>query len=448
MGRIARLLCAAMLVVLAGVVAVTSFAGAMFKAEPQLVADLTGYSRARAELIEKDLGGSLNSTREGINEQVRQLLSRAPLSAGALAFEGLAALRAGDAAHADRAFGLSYARNPRNEAARIWLAQRAIDGGDLMLAIRLLDGLIAINPERANIYIEAMAQLASLPGGAIAVATRLEAKPRWADQLVSRLNKTLPDLDLLLELNRHTPATQNELVARIVKEAGLRVAFQYWLRLLPEEELDHQPSLTPDAPETSVSKTGGPKTGAPRTGDPKAEFSRAAVPASTLSGGDEIGAQAADAVQFAWPFDSDLRHTSAPAPFNWSVLSDLAEFKEGGGLDLTYLGRGRLSLLEQTILLAPGRYRLVAKLSGDARDNGGGFGWSVECIGDARELGRVIARPLTSKSKNYVMVFEVPTTACEAQKILLRGEPGEFPIRAHAGLQSVAVIPLANGSPP
>jgi len=392
---IARTLGAAVLVVLAGLVITTTLAGALFAAEPQLVADLTGYARARASVIEKDLAGSSNIPREDISSAVRQLLGRAPLSSSALALEGLAALRAGDAADADRAFAASFARNPRNEAARIWLAQRAIDRGDMALAIKLLDGLIAIGPERSEIYLEAMAQLASLPGGARAVATRLQSKPNWAAQLVSRLNKTLPDLDLLLELNQRTPATQNEFMARVTKEAGPAAAFSYWRRLMPASEMP-----------------------------------------------------AAGGAGFSWPYDGELRNMPAPAPFNWSRLSDLAEFVPGGGLDLTYLGRGRLALLEQTILLAPGRYRLIAKLSGDARDNGGGFGWSVECQGNPQELGRVIARPLTSKSKSYAFEFVVPANDCVAQRLVLRGEPGEFPIRAHADLQSVAILPLAESPAP
>ena len=385
MARIARLLCAAILMVLAGVVVVTTLAGSMFTSEPQLVADLTGYTPARVALIQKDLAGSPDVSRGDVTRRVRQLLGRAPLSASALAFEGLSALRAGDGALADKAFAASYRRDPRNEAARIWIAQRAIDGGDMALAIKLLDGLIAIGPERSQLYLEAMAQLASLPGGAVAVGTRLESQPWWAGQVVSRLNKTLLDLDLLLELNRRTLATQGEYMARVLKEAGPEIAFRYWLRLVPE----------------------------------------------------------AEAARFTWPYDGELRNKPAPTPFNWTLHSDLAEFMPGGGLDLTYLGRGRLALLEQTLLLGPGRYRLVAKLSGDARDNGGGFGWSVACVSDASELGRVIARPLTSKSKSYTFEFVVPATDCPDQRLLLGGEPGEFPIRAHAELQSVAIIPLA-----
>lgn len=383
--QLARLICAVMFLALAGLAAVTTWAGVTTENDPETVASVTGYSPARLATIEAQFAKPDGLSREKALAQVRDILAPAPLSANAVAFGGLAALQAGDGAQADSAFSLAFRRNPRNEAARIWLAQRAIDAGDLNRAIGLLDRLIIIDRERSSLYTEALAQLASMPGGVEAIATRMDGSPSWGNQVVSRLNKTLTDLDLLLELNRHTPGTQREYIARVLKEVGPEAAFKSWLQFVPE----------------------------------------------------------AEAAGFTWPYDAGFLKKTAPAPFNWSVLSDLAEFITGGGLDLTYLGRGRLALIEQTMLLAPGRYKFSTRMSGDARDNGGGFGWAVECLSGRQELGRVVTRPLTSKSSSYSFDFEVPAQTCPAQKIVLRGEPGEFPIRAHAELQSVAIAPVA-----
>ena len=367
---------------LAAISGTSTWAALESKSTSRPVAELTGYSHARLAIIEASFVEAGDVSPRNVAEQAALVLQRAPMSEAALAFSGIAALRAGDLKAADRAFQAEFRRNPRNEAARIWRTQQAMNSRELPYAIGLLDGLLKLGAERAPTYLDALAEIALLPGGGKAIGKRLEHSPSWAAPLVDRLNRTLPDLELLLELNRITPGGQREFIARVNREKGLQAAFANWLELLAPEER-----------------------------------------------------------KFNWPYDREFRGARASPPFNWTVHGDLVEFMRGGGLNLTYLGRGRLTLVEQTMLLAPGSYRFSTRLSGDACDNGGGFSWGIQCVGSSTQLGRLLARPLTPKSGVHEFPFTVPDSSCEAQRLVLSGEPGEFPIRARAELQSVSITP-------
>ena len=79
-------------------------------------------------------------------------------------------------------------------------------------------------------------------------------------------------------------------------------------------------------------------------------------------------------------FDPSFGGSKAPPPFNWSLLSDARGFAEpdqAGGLHVLYYGRDNAELASQTLMLAPGRYRLTMRVTGNPE---GMLRWSVTCL--------------------------------------------------------------------
>jgi hypothetical protein len=357
---------------------------------PEQVAELTGISAAILAGIEQ--GPSEARPRQqgrayaGLREQSKVLLTKAPLLDAPLAFVALEAQELGQAANADHAFAAVLARSPRNAAARIWRAARAIEAGQVSAAVSELTVLMRLDPERRDAYIAALTELASSEDGAAAVGEWLATKPDYGDAVLAGLNARHPDLGQLLEFNRGLPALQAGLLARILNERGVQAAFLAWLTLLPPEE----------------------------------------------------------AVSLAWPYDRMFEGRPAPPPFNWGLRSELAEFERTGGLAVTYLGRGRTLFLDQTILLQPGDYRIAVTLSGEAKPDGGGFAWDLACLQTPETmLLELKTDSLTESGVTLEGDFTVPASECAAQILSLRGAPGEFPLRARARLQSVSIVSAA-----
>ncbi len=386
-----RVLGAAACLGLAGLAGLSGWVGAGWREDVQgQIASLTGYAPALYDQIERARRGEPSAV-EDQEEAGLALLTRAPLHVAPLALRGLRALNAGDAEAADEAFSAAFSRNPRNAPARLWLAHRALERADVARAVDLVSGLFAILPEQSGAYVEAMASLAGLPGGLASLEARFgegDAPPSWAVPVISRINASAGDLDGLVSLNRITPSTQAAFITRIIAERGVAAGFEVWR------------SFASDG-------AGGP---------------------------------------FSWPYDARFEKKPGPPPFNWQTHSDLVELARGGGLNVSYLGRGRPILIEQTLLLAPGRYMFTTLLSGDANADGGGLSWVISCSESAIDLGRSVMRDLSQASARVEMRFAVPETGCPAQRLALFGEPGEFPTRARATLSSVAITPVAEAN--
>ena len=356
------------------------------------VLSATGYSQALLHQLERSRAGEPSAIKDPA-AAAAEMIRRAPLSEAPLALRGISAITAGDVPTADRAFSAAFSRNPRNVPARLWLANRAIETGEVDRAIELVSRLFAIVPEQGNAYTDAMAYMANLPGGVEGIQKQLgsgDAPPSWASTVVARINALAPDLDQLVSLNRITPSTQASFISRVISERGVAAGFLAWLNFAPQ-----------------------------------------------VSG-----------ETFQWPYDGTFEGKAGPPPFNWRSGGDLVEFAEGGGLNVSYLGRGQPVLLEQTMLLAPGKYTLASAISGDASAGGGGLGWAIVCDGVPRELGRVVMRELSPRAARITFDFEVPQTECSAQRLILRGEPGEFPTRARAEIASVGIVSAASGVEP
>jgi hypothetical protein len=350
------------------------------------IAQRTGY--APAVFAHLEAGRLATPPSPPRPQDIAHLLKRAPLSDGALGLSGLAALAENRLELVDSRLRQAMRRNPRNAPARIWLADRALGSGDAASAILHLDSLIRLDGTRTDLWIDALVLVARLPGGLDALRRRLEAgeePPAWSLALVGRLNSSPIDTDDLEPLNRLTPQAQASFVQRVLAEGGAAAAYRAWQGF--------------------------------------------------VEGAAEAGPR-------AWPYDAGFEGRPGPAPFNWTLGSNLVEFAARGGLDISYLGRDRVPFAEQMILLPRGRYRFATRLSGESAPNGGGFTWEVSCTTPPGLLGQVEIRDLTYASKTFAFEFSVPASGCEAQVLRLLGLPGEFPTQARAAIASVEILPL------
>jgi hypothetical protein len=134
----------------------------------------------------------------------------------------------------------------------------------------------------------------------------------------------------------------------------------------------------------------------------------------------------------AEPFDPELRGLKAPAPFGWTLASDsnLTAFfgdDAGGHLAAEMFGRVRTPVVTQSILLKPGRYRLVAAAQSlSPALTGGAFDWSVNCA-DARSgayLATMRFAAASSGAQSRAVDFTVAPT-CPAQTLTLTALPGD-----------------------
>src|SRR5205085_11690976 len=73
----------------------------------------------------------------------------------------------------------------------------------------------------------------------------------------------------------------------------------------------------------------------------------------------------------------------------WTLLSDSRGFAEAdgnGGLHVLYYGRDNADLASQTLMLAPGQYRLSMRVAGNPD---GMLKWSITCVPGGKEATAV-----------------------------------------------------------
>lgn len=310
----------------------------------------------------------------------RRLMRRAPLSEAPLVYVGwdLAARNQVDAAR--DAFRLALARQPRNLPALSWLAADDLRRSDYSSAIGALERLSVLKPDQITFYAEALASMAGDPKGVPLLLAHQAGGTRLAEHVLARLNATSQDASLLLALNARSPRGQADLVQRLNKERGATEAFIAWLEFAPVSETQ----------------------------------------------------------QIRWPFDPAFVGSKAPAPFNWQIFED-AELLEQGGLFVRYGGRAKPVFVRQLMMLSRGRYTFTADMDGRSSQDGGRFEWVISCDLDGKPLGSTATTALSDVMSSVSFVFDVPDEGCPAQRLELRGRPGEFPVRATGIARRVSI---------
>lgn len=139
-------------------------------------------------------------------------------------------------------------------------------------------------------------------------------------------------------------------------------------------------------------------------------------------------------------FNGDFRPVSADRPFAWTFHQEpqgRAERVTAGTstpyLDIVYYGGSNAILAEQVLALPPGRYRLSQLARSDEDIRSGRIFWSLSCIADDREVGRLPAAGLGREYRPSRSDFIVPA-GCSGQRLRLLAEPGDIAAELHIQL--------------
>ena len=281
------------------------------------------------------------------------------------------------------------ALDPRNRSARLLRARTAIRQGAFSNAIRELVRLLELSSrEDGEIYIAALGDLASFPGGIKALTPYLDRLERWRWSLVRGLSARVEDPSVLIDLYRAYPDTRSVFLSSLAGRGRLEEAFQAFLAF---EGLGRDTLPT--------------------------------------------------------PFDGTFEDPDAPRPFNWRLNGEHADYEPGGGLSVVAFGRGTPRIADQFMALAPGRYQLAVALEGDVTDTGGTVEWTLKCqSGESNTV--FLQQPVTQRdTRARVMkaLFNVPPGACEFQRLELRGVAGRFPTTLRLMIPRVAITPAPAG---
>ena len=127
-------------------------------------------------------------------------------------------------------------------------------------------------------------------------------------------------------------------------------------------------------------------------------------------------------------YDGSFTSPPRPGPFGWRLSETSGGTAEVGGargLAVSYFGREQANLARQIVLLAPGRYRLQTKVSGDSRDGPSSLGWRLACLQSNSELLNLPLGLVTLAPSQVDADFVVPE-ACTGQTLSVVGAPLEF----------------------
>ncbi len=129
------------------------------------------------------------------------------------------------------------------------------------------------------------------------------------------------------------------------------------------------------------------------------------------------------------------------APFNWTYSESGAGIAEAGtdGLRVDYYGRAASELASQTIRLRPAAYQLRTEVEGETSNSPSGLAWTLTCAGNGAEVVRLAIGELSYSGRTFATAFTIPALGCEAQSLVLKGVPKEFPVPDSATFKSIAV---------
>jgi hypothetical protein len=311
-----------------------------------------------------------------------------PLDPDAQTYLGLTAEAKGDTSRARALMELALRSDGRSLRPRLWLIERALRHRDYPTAVTLLDRLITVIPSRRAATVAAMASIVRDPASHPVLAKKLATNPVWRQDFIYAVNQQGMSPDAIFHLTAQNSAKSSALVEQgallqtLLKNHEYERAYLAWINFLPESSLNQVGSI----------------------------------------------------------YDPGFVNLPGPAPFNWQLLNSQdgsAEFLRPKGLAASYLGAAPATLVQQTILLSPGRYKLSVIASG--KDEYNQLAWMITCVRGGAPVATTRLAKLSDGRQKYSTVFEIPASGCEAQQLALTGTPGEFPRTAEAEIDAIQI---------
>jgi len=316
-----------------------------------------------------------------VREEIRSLAERAlaadPLNSRALYALGELAAAEHDEASASAFMRAAIRRSFRQTGATYFMLMRSFSDRRYAEALDHADAILRTSPQLARHVVPLLARMAEEEDARGLLEARLATDPPWRHAFLSSLPNAATDartpFNILLAL-RDTPnppsaADLRSYLEFLIRKGFYELAYYVWLQF-----------LTPD----DLSSTGLLFNGS---------FER---PISGL------------------PFDWIIRH----GPGVTIQISPAAGLERGRALQIEF-GHGRVEFgsVNQTTLLAPGRYRFTGSLKGELAGRRG-LVWRMSCAGQRNRIlgASEMAMGLAPTWRPFSFDFEVPEDqSCRAQ---------------------------------
>jgi hypothetical protein len=306
----------------------------------------------------------------------RHAMARAPLAEEPFLLEALKALARGENARAERLLVEARRRNPRSRMTRLILLDRYMRSGRIPQAAEEITVLNRLIPAASDVLVPELAKFARDPATRPALVDVLSSDPGLRERVLTNLAMGGADPELVTGLaaaagggSGENQPWQEAMIASLVGRGEIARAYRIWSAL---------PGVRP--------QEGG-------------------------------------------LYDPRFQGLPGPPPFNWKLTAGnagVAERGQGGGLQVEYYGRAPLELASQMLRLAPGRYRLAARVEGDASGEGARLAWRLQCAGGGAEIASLPLRGINYSPRVVGAEFTV-SPGCAVQTLRLDGTPSEFP---------------------
>lgn len=302
-----------------------------------------------------------------------------PLDTKALRILGIVADREHREPQANALMTIAASHTQRDPIPHLWLFHRDVLGGDWTQAMYEADTLMRKPLPGYDIRAIVVAA-AENPTARQALAERMRYGPPWSNSVVAQLALRNPAaaFELLLRLSQTgsppTDAQVGTLMKQMMSDGAVLNAYLAWTAFLPTSALQ-------------------------RLGD---------------------------------VYDPEFEGLPGAPPFNWKLAArdsfgaELAPGPDGTGnaLYVHNSSQRKVVLAEQVLLLPPGRYSLVARMYLEESGRAGELTWSLGCYG-GDPLAQVAASDDGLVWREAASEVVVPANGCDAQRLVLTGEPGE-----------------------
>lgn len=316
-----------------------------------------------------------------IDGLARKALLRSPVEVGAIRSLAIVAALRDQPALASTYIALAAQTSKRDAGTQAWLLRQHLAEGRIPDAVRAADLLLRSDQASWPLVLPQLVPLIRDPRADAALIDALRSIPPWRGPFLQLAGKTYPaeaePYALFRRLKRAgTPPSAGETITYFTTPApwpdpGLML--RRWVALVPD------------------------------------------------------GAGAAGLVR-----DGGFEGLVGPPPFNWKyydegvVAARLADHPDGAGhaAELTFDGSRRGGLLNQLLVLAPGRYRLRAEYRADSAVDPAALGWELRC-GDAAPFASSSVPVDADAWRGFAFEFEVPP-ACPSQHLDLAAYPADL----------------------
>jgi hypothetical protein len=306
---------------------------------------------------------------------IRKLSRTDPLSAEPFLVRAALEEKSGRYAQSEQLLVEARRRDPRAPAARLLLAQAMLRRGETLGALEEMAMLARLVPGSYAPLTQALATHARSPSGVQDLRALIEKRPDLQEPLLTVLASDPSNTDAILSLaprasgaggEAKAPVWQARLLNALVAQGRFDAAKRVWSR------------VTGDSLSQSI-------------------------------------------------YNPHFATVSAPEPFNWTLAQSGGAVAEPdqGHLHVVHFGSDGLVIAAQTLVLAPGRYRLGLTVAGNT-GRPGQLAWRLRCLPKGPKiLDLSLGDP--GQTRRVAVNFTVPAGSCSGQRLELVGTAQEFP---------------------